>query len=175
MGSIQAVLEGEQDLFKAEVWVAEKNRLQETIDGLRRRIEGDSAMIQGKYFLQALAITAPTPDAAPLRRRDVVEELAPKSRQPSAALARVIEDMQSHAESSAHKDAYQAQIDMTKDVHQRLRTVQRQLLVALMDLRALSPATPSAGSSSQAETPAKAAAHEHRPSRHCRKSRPGQR
>jgi hypothetical protein len=63
---------------------------------------------------------------------------------------------------------------MNKEVHQQLRTAQRQLLVTLAALRPQAPANTSAGSS-PAEVPAEPAAQEDRSSRPFRKFRTGRR
>lgn len=137
-----------------EVLGDEQNQIKDAINGLRRRIDCDSVLIQGSYLLHAIAILAPTPDAMPLHQLDVVANLAQQSTKLSAALAQVTEDVEKLAASSTHKDEYQAQIDINKDVHQQLRAAQLQMLTTLRDLRATPPADSSSGSSSQAEVPA---------------------
>ncbi len=158
----------------------DRNQIKDAADGLRRTIACDAAMIQGKYFLQALAIVAPTPNAAPLRRLDVVADLSRKSITLSAALAQASKDMEQQAESSTHKGGYRAQLDTIKDVHLEMRKAQERLLHTLSDLRASPPGAASSGSSSQAEVPAGTAtaeppAHEGRPSKPSRKTRTGRR
>lgn len=151
MGSLQAVLEGEKDNFEAEAWQAEKNRLQQTIDGLQQRIDCESALIRSKHFLYLLAVTAPTPDAAPLRRLDVVEALAGQIIRLSSELAEVTKAMQTHAASSPQPSEHQAQIRVNEALREQLRAKQEQLLRTQVALRAQGQAqSPAAGSQPEA-------------------------
>jgi hypothetical protein len=52
MGSLENILEKEQNGRNTEAWKDEKDRLDKATGGWRWRIACDSAMIQGKYFLQ---------------------------------------------------------------------------------------------------------------------------
>lgn len=156
MGSLQEVLDMERFDMEADAWQAETTRLQETIDGLERRIDCDSALIQGKYFLHVLALTAPTPDAAALRELHVVDQLVRRSIQRSGELARVTKAMQTHAAASPQASEQQAQIRVNEALREQLRAKQEELLRTLAALRAQGPAPaaaavqPEAGASSRA-------------------------
>lgn len=178
IGSLQAVLEGEKVNFGAEAWQAEKNRLQETIDGLQRRIDCESALIRSKHFLHLLAVTAPTPDAAPLLRLDVVESLAGQIIRLSSELAEVTKAMQTHAASSPQTSEHQAQIRVNEALREQLRARQEELLRTQVALRALAALrtqaqaqTSAAGSQPQAGQP-EAGASSRASGRRGRRSRP---
>lgn len=147
MQSIEKVLWDEQGRRETQAWAQEKGRLDKVGDGLLLRIDCDSALIRVKYFLQALAVAAPNPDAAPLSRPDLVNDLVQQCIKFSKTLVQVNDRLQAHAASSSHGTDYAAQIGMNKEVHEQLRTRQRQLLVTLAGLRAQAPADPAAGSS----------------------------
>ncbi|HET7864088.1 MAG TPA: hypothetical protein VFL86_06730 [Burkholderiaceae bacterium] len=128
MGSIQDLLQRQEDLFEADTWQAARTRLTETIGTLHRRIHCESALIRAKYFLHVLDMVLPAPDSASLGLLKVVESLATQSIQRSSDLAEATKAMQAHAAATPQPSEQHAQIRMNEAIRVQLRTKQKQLL-----------------------------------------------